>query len=155
MKYAERAPSSIVDSLPAVLHGPGGEHPSRPGAGNGQGSRRRRRGLPPQPGPPLQVRAAPREGQAGPHQGDYSVHLPFKNHLIMTPVSGDRPQPRASGLSAAAPGASDEGAGVPAEPDDEGVVRRGARRVPRPHGQEGTQGEDRHREAAAGTSVNV
>ena len=68
----------------------------------------------------------------------------------MTPVSGDRPQPRASGLSAAAPGASDEGAGVPAEPDDEGVVRRGARRVPRPHGQEGAARAHRHREATTG-----
>ena len=73
---------------------------------------------------------------------------------MVVPFSGDRPQPRAPGLPAAAPGASDEGAGVPAEPDDEGVVRRGARRVPRPHGQEGAQGEDRHRAPAAGTSVN-
>ena len=65
-------------------------------------------------------------------------------------LPGDRPQPRASGLSAGAPGEADEGAGVPPQPDDEGVVRAGARRVPRPHGQEGPQGEDRHREAAAG-----
>ena len=74
---------------------------------------------------------------------------------MVFPFSGDRPQPRAPGLPSAAPGAPDEGAGVPAEPDDEGVVRRGARRVPRPHGQEGAQGEDRHRAPAAGTSVDV
>ena len=70
--------------------------------------------------------------------------------MIISFLEGDRPQPRPAGLPSGAPGEADEGAGVPPQPDDEGVVRAGARRVPRPHGQEGAQREDRHREAATG-----